>query len=314
MGTSARLGGAGGLYLNQIFYDCFNFISDKHTQLGITLMVSFGIMILCSFLALILMVMDKRAERILRRDKSTKKKYTIQDLKNFGIYYWSVLAIGVTYYAALFPFVAIAQLFFTSKFGLSVSEANVANVVTYATQILSPFFGLMIDWTGFHMSWALMGIVLMFGAHVLFLFSIGIFYIPFVSNAIIGISDSCFNAAIWVIPALLVKDNQLSTAYGIFEAVLNVGYAVVNLIAGEVIDNYGYFAQEVFFLCFLAIGILLLVLLIFHLASTENLVNISGQKRRNKASATNDFQNESITAEFWMPDQHDDGSLPDYDR
>ena len=197
----------------------------------------------------------------------------------------------------MFPFVAIVQLFFISKFGLSINEADIANVVTYATQILSPFFGLMIDWTGFHMSWALTGILLMFGAHVLFLFSNGLFYIPFVTNAIIGISHSCFNAAIWVAPALLVQDNQLSTAYGILEAVSHVGYAVVDLIAGQVIDNFGYFAQEVFFLCFLAIGILLLVLLIFHLAGTENLVNISGWKRRNKASATNDFQNESTTVE-----------------
>ena len=301
LGTSGCLGGAGGLYLNQIFYDCFNFISDKHTQLGITLMVSFGIMILCCFLTLIIMVLDKRAEKFLQRDNSTKKKFTIQDLKNFGIYYWLVLGIASIYYMVSYPFVAIAQLFFISKFGLSFSEANVANVLTYATQILSPFFGLMIDRTGFHMSWALTGILLMFGAHVLFLFSNGIFYIPFVANAIIGISNSCF-AAIWVIPALLVEDNQLSTAYGIFEAAQNAGYAVVNLIAGQVIDNYGYFAQEVFFLCLLAIGILLLVLFIFHLAGTENLINISGQKRRNKASATNDFQNESTTVEFWKPD------------
>ena len=319
LGTIGRVGGAGGLYLNQIFYECFNFISDKHTQLGITLMVTFGIMTLCSFFTIILMVLDKRAEKILQRDNSTKKKFTIQDLKNFGIYYWLILGIASIYLVVCYPFIAVAQLFFTSKFGLSFSEANVANVVTYVTQILSPFFGLMIERTGFHMSWALMGYILIFGAHVLFLFSNGIFYIPFVANAIIGISNSCFEAAIWVIPALLVKDNQLSTAYGIFEAVANAGYTMVNLISGELIDNYGYFAQEVFFLCLLAIGILLLVLFIFHLARTENLINISGRKRRNKASATNDFQNESITAEFWKPDQqnmceHNDGLQPDCDK
>ena len=190
----------------------------------------------------------------------------------------------------------------------SVSEADIANVVTYATQILSPFFGLMIDRTGFHVSWALMGIILMFGAHVLFLLSNGLFYIPFVANAIIGISHSCFNAAIWVAPALLVQDNQLSTAYGILEAVSHVGYAVVDLIAGQVIDNFGYFAQQVFFLCFLAIGILLLVLLIFHLAGTENLVNISGQKRK-KASVVHDLRDNSTksstTVEVWRPNSQD---------
>ena len=118
LGTSGCLSGAGGLYLNQIFYDCFNFISDKHTQLGVTLMVSFGIMIVCCFLTIILIVMDKRAEKILQRDNSTKKKFTIQDLKNFGIYYWLVLGIASTYYVVFYPFIAVAQLFFTSKFGL----------------------------------------------------------------------------------------------------------------------------------------------------------------------------------------------------
>ena len=323
LGTSARLGGASGLYLNQIYYECFNFISDKHTQLGITLLVSFGILVLCSLLTLILMVMDKRGETFFKRISSTKKKFSVKDIKDFGIYYWVALGIAVSYYVALFPFVAIAQLFFISKFELSVSEADIANVVTYATQILAPFFGLMIDWTGFHMSWALTGILLMFGAHVLFLLSNGLFYIPFIANAIIGISNCCFFAVIWATPVFLVKDDQLSTAFGIFGAVLNAGYAVVNLITGEVIDNFGYFAQEVCFLCFLAIGIVLLVLLIFHLAGTENVLNTSGWKRKNKASATNDFQNESnalsTTVEFWKPEEQnlldeDSDSQTSYDE
>ena len=127
-----------------------------------------------------------------------------------------------------------------------------------------------------------------------FFYFCGLFYIPFVANAIFGVNNYCLSV-IWVTPALLVEDNQLLTAYGIFGAVINIGYAVVNLIAGQVIDNYGYFAQEVFFICFLAIGILLLVLLIFH------LINISWWKHRNKAS---DKQSESnATVEFWKPEQ-----------
>ena len=83
---------------------------------------------------------------------------------------------------------------------------------------------------------------------------------------------------------------------------------MVDLIAGQVIDNLGYFAQEVFFLCFLAIGIILLVLLIFHLAGTENFVNISGRKRK-KASVVHDLQDNSTTSsttvEVWRPNSKD---------
>ena len=294
LGTCAGLGGVCGIYLNEVLYDYFKFVSDKHIQLGITLSVSFGMMVLFCILSFVLLVMDKRAEKILKRHNSTEKGFSLRDFKSFNINYWLVLVITVSYFASYYPFIAVAQLFYTSKFGLSVNQANIANVITYAVQIFSPLFGLMIDLTGFHMFWGLIAALPMLGAHVLLLLSNGSFYIPFVASSVIGISHSCYCAAMWVAPALLVKEHQLSTAYGLFEAVLNIGYAVINLIAGHVIDKYGYFAQEVIFICFQVVGILLLILLILRLLGTENLVNVSGLKCR-KANTVNDLQDESKT-------------------
>ena len=280
LGAACRLGGSGGLYLNQVFYDCFSFIVDKNTRLGITLLVQFASLVLCLIATLLLAVMDKRAEKILKRDNSTKKKFTFKDLKDFGINYWFVVGVSVAYFATMFPFVAIAQIFFTSKFGLSVSEANIAGLLTYAIPVTAPLFGLIIGWTGFNVYWGLLGITMMFGAHVLFFLSNGAYYVPFIANSIIGLSHSCFNTAIWAAPAMLVKEHQLATSYGILEASLNAGYAVVDIIAGQLIDNYGYAVQEIFFLCFLALGIMIIVVLIFHLFGSNNVVNISGWKRR----------------------------------
>ena len=280
LGAACRFGGCSALYLNQLFYDYSSFIANKSTQLGFTLLIPFTALVLCLIAALLLAGMDKRAEKILKRDNFTKKKVSFKDLKDFGINYWLVVVVSVIYFSTVFPFVAIAQMFFTSKFGLSVNEANIASLVTYIIPIIAPLFGLIISWTGFNVSWGLLGIVLTFGAHSLFLLSNGASYVPFIANSIIGLSFSCFNTAMWATPALLVKEHQLATSYGILESVLNAGYAVVDIVAGQLIDNYGYTVQEVFFLCFQALGIMIILLLIFRLSGSENLVNTSGWKRR----------------------------------
>ena len=280
LGAFCRLGGAGGLYLNQLFYDKFNFISDKHTQLGVTLLIPFGLLLLSCISTIFLACLDKRAENILKREKPKGKWFSFKDLKSFGINYWLVVGVSVVYFATMFPFVSTSQIFFTSKFGISLTEANIASVLTYAVPVTAPLFGLIIDWTGFNVYWGLLGITLMSGAHLLFLLSNGASYVPFLANTIIGLSHSCFNTAMWVAPAVLVDNHLLATSYGVLEAFLSAGYAVVDLVIGQLIDKYGYFAQEVFFLCFLAIGILITVLLILRLSNTENHLNMSGWKRR----------------------------------
>lgn len=63
--------------------------------------------LICS---LILSVLDKRAERILRRNETAEDKVVrLRDIKDFPAQFWLVTVICVAYYVAIFPFIALGK-------------------------------------------------------------------------------------------------------------------------------------------------------------------------------------------------------------
>ena len=51
--------------------------------------------------------------------------------------------------------------------------------------------------------------------------------------------------------SLVVPEHQLGTAFGIMQAVQNLGLAVITEVAGYIVDQAGYLVLEVFFLAWL---------------------------------------------------------------
>ena len=272
IGVSCRLGGVGGLYLGSVFFDLLDFVRDKNERLGWTLFLSFGLLLLCTFSTFLLVYLDRKGEKALSRTTQERKvKLDCKWLKEFGIHFWLILAMFVSFYATIFSFVATSQLFFVHKFNLSVKQANTASIVSYIVPMLVPMVGILMDWTGCYISWGLFGgFGIIFGAHVLFGFSDGYFLIPFIGNVFIGIAYICFNTAMKAVPTFLVDENHLVTAYGVLESFQSIGYAVVDVVVGVIIDNFGYLAQEIFLLCYLMIGIFPGAVLVFFLQTRAN--------------------------------------------
>lgn len=63
-----------------------------------------------------------------------------------------------------------------------------------------------------------------------------------------GIGYSVLACALWPMVAMVIPEHQLGTAYGVMQAVQNLGLAVVPLIAGAINDHGGFIMSEVFFL------------------------------------------------------------------
>ena len=82
--------------------------------------------------------------------------------------------------------------------------------------IASPFFGFLIDKTGKNISWVLTAVGVSAGAHCLLAFTMLNPYIPIV---LLGIAYSILASALWSLPALLVEDHQLGTAFGIMQVI-----------------------------------------------------------------------------------------------
>lgn len=154
--------------------------------------------------------------------------------------------ICVLYYAAVFPFVAIAKPYFESEFGLSPTEAALLNSIIYIMSApLSPCFGLLIDFVGFNASFIVLANCLCLTGHLILGF---IPVTPWLGVVIIGISYSMLASSLWPLVSLLVERHQLGTAYGFMQSWQNLGLAVIAIAAGSIAEK-GWIKIEVFFSC-----------------------------------------------------------------
>ena len=284
-GFGCRLGGALTLYLNQIFYTQFGFIANKHIRLGATFSVGLCLTLLCFLCTLVLFFVDRRGEKCLKASnkRAVHESVRCKDVTKFGLNFWLVVGSVLIFYGCYFPFVATAQVFFISKFGLSTGLVSIAETLVYVASMMCLFTGVLINWTGFNVLWGLLGLLIAISVHVLFFASGAVFFVPFVADILLGLSHSCFNTAIWASPGLLVESRLMATAYGIASSGCQLGMTVNDLVSGSLIDHYGYFVQELFFICFLSLGMLVLFVLFVRVAGTNSLVNMSGFKRRRLA-------------------------------
>ena len=275
LGISCRFGGIGGIYLSTCFYDWLGFINNKHSRLGLTLMTSFGILLIATCTTVLLVILDKKGEKVLMKQNkeiNNKPSNTHKDCcRNFGVQFWLVVMMYTSFKTTMFTFITVSQLFYISKFHLSAGMANIVTIVTYSMTLIGPVIGIIIDKTGYYVSWALFcGFGLIFGSHLFFGLSTDDYYIPFIGNTIIGISYAFFNTAIRSLPPILVSNNQLVTAYGCMMAVQSIGSSVAGIVIGVIIDNYGYLVQEVFLLYVCLLGIVPGIVLVFFMRSKGN--------------------------------------------
>lgn len=78
--------------------------------LGMSLFIAAGTCIMSFISALALGWMDKRAEKVLRRNTDTGGEVPhLTDIKTFKIAFWMVTVVCVAYYVAIFPFIALGK-------------------------------------------------------------------------------------------------------------------------------------------------------------------------------------------------------------
>ncbi|XP_014669907.1 PREDICTED: major facilitator superfamily domain-containing protein 1-like [Priapulus caudatus] len=258
----ARVGSTANMNLMGPVYDLVGrvFDLDGYEQLGIALFFAAATCVMTLICALLLGFFDHRANRILRLDEGkTAEAIHITDVKDFGLAFWMLCIICVSFYVAIFPFIGLGVMFFESKFGFTKSNALAVNGIVYIiSAVASPLLGFMVDRVGRNITWVIIAIVVTMGCHATMAFT---FLNPFIAMSVMGISYSLLASALWPTVAYVIADHQLGTAYGIMQAIQNLGLAVIALVCGSVVDNNGYLILEVFFLGWLALALVAAVLL-----------------------------------------------------
>ncbi|XP_038222171.1 major facilitator superfamily domain-containing protein 1-like [Zerene cesonia] len=275
----SRFGSTVNFWVMEPIYRWVAHYYGGYERLGVTLFLASLTCLGSLICGLILGWMDHRAEKILERSEehANEPPFRLLDVLNFKTVFWLVSVICVAYYLAIFPFIALGKLFFERKFDFSPQDANTVNSMVYfLSAALSPFFGILIDKTGRNVTWVILSIITTIGSHFLLAFT---FVNPYVGVISLGVSYSLLASGLWPLVAMIVPETQLGTAYGICQAVQNLGLATVIIFAGMIVDKYGYLMLEMFFLGCLFIALIAAVLIYILDSANSGVLNLSTHER-----------------------------------
>ncbi len=188
---------------------------------------------------LVYMLLDAKLDKqlIVTENKTEKVKFKLSDV--FGILgnraYLYIALLCVTFYSAVFPFMAYAPDFFADKFGFTdVESGRITSLLPLGTLVFTPLFGFLIDRKGKSATAMIFGSLVLFVVHMIFGFTNILPYVPMV---MLGISFSLVPASMWPSMVKLVDDQQIGTAYGLMYSIQNLGLWIFPLLAGILLDK-----------------------------------------------------------------------------
>lgn len=199
-----------------------------------------AVLVLSGLLAfMVYMLLDAKLDKQTgynQKETSAGNEFSFKDflsiLNNRAYIYIALLC--VTFYSAVFPFMAYAPDFFADKFGLTAVESgNITSWLPLGTMLFTPIFGFLIDRYGKSATAMIFGALTLVSVHLVFAFTT---ITPIVPLLFLGIAFSLVPAAMWPSMVRLVKEKQIGTAYGLMYSIQNLGLWGFPLIAGILLD------------------------------------------------------------------------------
>jgi len=235
-----------------------------------------------SFLGnLFYIVMDKRAEKALHlRDESAGDKIVFKDIREFKPTFWYVTFLCFTFYAAIFPFQGLSTDFFATKWGIALTAPSggsflaqvfnnllhifstaggVTSIIIFASMLLAPFAGRIVDRVGKRATFMIAGSLLMIPCHL----AMGLTRLyPVYPMILLGFAFVLVPAAMWPSVPLIVRSERVGTAFGLMTAIQNIGLGLFPLLNGLLRDATGtYVASQVMFASLGVVGLVFALLL-----------------------------------------------------
>ncbi len=201
------------------------------------ILVMIGLLVFCIYMLMDL-AYDKQ-QKASQEVKETAEKdegFRISDIVTLltNRSYIFIALLCVTFYSAVFPFLAFAPDFFANKFGLSAVESGeIASYLPLATLIFTPLFGFLIDRYGRSATAMIFGSLVLLAVHSIFAFT---HISPVVPMLMLGLAFSLVPAAMWPSTVRLVEEKQIGTAYGLMYSIQNLGLWAFPLLAGYILD------------------------------------------------------------------------------
>jgi len=185
-----------------------------------------------------------------------QEKIELKQLFSFGVSFWYVTALCVTFYSAMFPFQTFAIKFFQEAHGTTREVGgNLSSMLTLAAMVFTPLFGLLADRIGKRSLLMMFGALLIIPVYLIMAYKVDLatplgisgslnlnldFFdihsvIPaylVIPMSIMGIAFSLIPAVMWPSVAYIVDQSKLGTAYGLMTMIQNVGLFGFNVLVG----------------------------------------------------------------------------------
>jgi MFS family permease len=225
------------------------------------LLISVGFGALCVIGAVIYWVLEAYAERRYQVGAAgVTDKVIFRDIKDFGLSYWYIVALCITFYSAIFPFETFAYRFFMDAHHVTrEAGGDLVGMLTLFTMFGTPTFGLFVDRLGRRALLMMLGSLLLIPVYLMMAYMRSANYVTvylpstadghfaFVAHhlppillltmAMMGIAFSLIPAVMWPSVAYLVDQSKLGTAYGLMTMIQNIGLAGFNLLVGWANDH-----------------------------------------------------------------------------
>ncbi len=225
------------------------------------LLISVGFGSLCIVGAIVYWALEVYAEKRYQVGPAgATDKVVFSDVKAFGLSYWYIVALCITFYSAIFPFETFAYQFFMDAHHVTrEAGGDLVGMLTLFTMFGTPLFGLFVDKLGKRALLMMLGSLLLIPVYLMMAYmrsaSYVTVYLPssadghfaFVAHhlppillltmAMMGIAFSLIPAVMWPSVAYLVEQSKLGTAYGLMTMIQNIGLAGFNLMVGWANDH-----------------------------------------------------------------------------
>jgi MFS family permease len=227
------------------------------------LLISLGFGALCVVGAAVYWALEVYAEKRYQVGPAgATDKVVFSDVKAFGLSYWYIVALCITFYSAIFPFETFAYKFFMDAHHVTrEAGGDLVGMLTLFTMFGTPTFGLFVDKLGKRALLMMLGSLLLIPVYLMMAYIRSANYITvylpssadghfaFVAHhlppillltmAMMGIAFSLIPAVMWPSVAYLVEQSKLGTAYGLMTMIQNIGLAGFNLLVGWA-NDYGH--------------------------------------------------------------------------
>jgi len=212
-----------------------------YTEWQYPLLLSIGAALISVVSVVVYFAMESHAEKHFQLgEREEVDKVRVADIFKLNPSFWYVSFLCVTFYSAIFPFQTFAVKFFQEYHGLTREAAGfTSSIITFASMVCTPLFGLLIDKIGKRASLMMIGSVMLVPVYLLLVYTA---LHPLIPMVIMGLSFSLIPAAMWPSVALIVKEARLGTAYGVMTMIQNVGLFGFNLLIGWANDFSGGYA------------------------------------------------------------------------